>query len=53
VSLTLDATSTWVVTGTSYLTTLTDADTSYSNITCATVGCTVHIGTMSINPATN
>jgi hypothetical protein len=53
VNLTLDATSTWVVTGTSYLTTLTDADTSYSNITCATAGCTVHIGTMSISPATN
>jgi hypothetical protein len=53
VSLTLDATSTWVVTGTSYLTTLSDDDTSYGNITCATAGCTVHIGTMSINPATN
>jgi len=50
VSLTLDATSKWVVTGTSYLTTLTDADTTYSNITCATSGCAVHVGSSSINP---
>jgi len=31
-NLTLDSTSKWVVTGTSYLTSLTDADTTYSNI---------------------
>jgi len=30
----LDAASTWTVTGVSYLTTLTDADGTYSNITC-------------------
>jgi len=33
-TLTMDAASKWVVTGTSYLTDLTDADTTYSNITC-------------------
>jgi hypothetical protein len=52
VSLMLDAASKWVVTGTSYLTTLTDADTTYSNILCATAGCVVHIGSSSISPAT-
>jgi len=45
VALTLDATSKWVVTGTSYLTSLTDADTTYSNITCQTAGCSVYVGT--------
>jgi hypothetical protein len=53
VSLTLDAKSSWVVTGTSYLTSLTDADSSYSNITCATAGCKVYIGSSSISPSTN
>lgn len=48
VSLTMDAASTWVVTGTSYLTALTDADSSYSNITCQTSGCQVYIGTAEI-----
>jgi hypothetical protein len=32
VSLALDATSKWVVTGTSYLTSFTDADASFANI---------------------
>jgi hypothetical protein len=53
VSLTMDAASKWVVTGTSYLTTLTDADTTHSNITCATAGCVVYVGSSSISPATN
>jgi hypothetical protein len=48
VSLTLDAASKWVVTGTSYLTALTDADTSYDNITCQTSGCKVYVGTAEI-----
>jgi hypothetical protein len=43
VSLTMDKASKWVVTGTSYLTSLTDADTTYSNITCQTTGCTVYV----------
>ena len=43
VSLTLDSASKWAVTGTSYLTTLTDADTTYSNITCQTSGCKVYV----------
>lgn len=43
VSLTMDSASKWVVTGTSYLTTLTDADTTYSNITCQTSGCKVYV----------
>jgi hypothetical protein len=51
VSLTMDAASTWIVTGTSYLTSLTDSDTSYSNIKCATAGCLVYIGSSSISPA--
>jgi hypothetical protein len=51
VTLTLDSTSKWVVTGTSYLTTLTDADTTYSNITCATAGCKVYNGTTLISPS--
>ena len=53
VSLTLDAASKWVVTGTSYLTSLTDADTTYSNITCATAGCQIYNGTTLISPAAN
>jgi hypothetical protein len=44
VSLTLDASSKWVVTGTSYLTSLNDADSTYSNITCQTAGCKVYVG---------
>jgi len=43
-TLTMDATSHWVVTGTSYLGSLTDADTTYSNITCQTSGCKVYVG---------
>jgi hypothetical protein len=48
VSLTLDSASKWVVTGTSYLTALTDADSTYSNITCQTTGCKVYVGTTEI-----
>jgi hypothetical protein len=48
VSLTMDAASRWVVTGTSYLTALNDADTSYSNIVCQTSGCKVYVGTTEI-----
>jgi len=47
VGLTLDATSTWVVTGDSYLTTLNDAVSNYSNITCLT-SCTVYVGGVAI-----
>ena len=43
VSLTLDATSSWVVTGDSYLTGLTNAVTGNSNITCQTGGCHVYL----------
>ncbi|CAM3718261.1 hypothetical protein VA7868_02421 [Vibrio aerogenes CECT 7868] len=43
VSLTLDAESQWLVTGTSYLTSLTDTDTTYSNIRCATEDCKVYV----------
>ncbi|MGD0098682.1 MAG: Ig-like domain repeat protein [Terracidiphilus sp.] len=42
VSLTLDATSTWVVTGDSYLTSLTNSVTDNSNITCSNPG-TCHV----------
>jgi hypothetical protein len=49
VSLTLDASSTWVVTGTSHLTSLIDADSSYGNITCQTSGCKVYVGSTAIN----
>jgi hypothetical protein len=52
VALTLDSTSKWVVTGTSYLTTLTDGDSTYSNIVCKTAGCTVHVGSSTISPNT-
>jgi hypothetical protein len=44
VSLTIDSSSKWVVTGTSYLTSLTDDDATYSNITCQTSGCKVYVG---------
>ena len=50
VTLTLDTKSTRVVTGTSYLTKLTDAASSYSNILCETAGCKVHVGSSSISP---
>jgi len=50
VTLTLDASSKWVVSGNSYLTTLTDADATYSNITCQTAGCAVHVGTSTVSP---
>jgi hypothetical protein len=53
VSLTMDTASKWIVTGTSYLTALTDANTSYGNITCQTAGCKVYVGTTLISPATN
>jgi hypothetical protein len=43
VNLTMDAASRWSVTGTSYLSTLKDADTTYSNITCASSGCKVYV----------
>jgi len=49
VALTLDAASKWVVTGTSYLTSLTDADTTYSNITCQTAGCSVYVNGTAIS----
>ena len=48
VSLTMDAVSKWEVTGTSYLTALTDADGTYANITCQTAGCKVYVGTTEI-----
>ena len=45
VNLTLDATSTWVVTGDSYLTTLNNAVVGNSNITCYNTGqCSVYVG---------
>ncbi|MDR3727343.1 MAG: hypothetical protein P4K86_09905 [Terracidiphilus sp.] len=53
VSLTIDAASKWIATGTSYLTALTDANTSYGNITCQTAGCKVYVGTTLISPSTN
>jgi hypothetical protein len=40
------------VTGNSYLTALSDADASYSNITCETAGCVVTVGSKTVNPAT-
>jgi hypothetical protein len=49
VSLTLDAASKWVVTGTSYLTALTDAQSNYSNITCQTAGCKVYVNGTAIS----
>jgi hypothetical protein len=49
VSLTLDSSSKWIVTGSSYLTSLTDADQTYSNITCQTAGCKVYVGGTAIN----
>jgi len=44
VSLTLDSASRWIVTGTSHLTALTDADAGYHNITCQISGCKVYVG---------
>jgi len=45
VNMTIDATSTWVVTGNSYLTTLSNAVGDNSNITCYTPGqCSVTVG---------
>ena len=45
VNLTLDATSTWVVTGNSYLTTLSNAVIGNGNITCYSTGqCSVYVG---------
>ncbi len=53
-SLTLDPASYWRVTGTSYLTNLTesDGDTKYSNITCQTSGCQVYVNGTAISIAT-
>jgi hypothetical protein len=44
VKVTMDAASRWIVTGTSYLTTLTDADATHGNISCQTAGCRVYVG---------
>ncbi|MDQ5987604.1 MAG: hypothetical protein CSYNP_03349 [Syntrophus sp. SKADARSKE-3] len=44
VALNLDSSSKWVVTGTSYLTSLTNANSNNSNITCQTSGCKVYVG---------
>jgi hypothetical protein len=52
VALTLDAASKWVVTADSTLTSLTDADTTYSNIVCKTAGCKVYVGSNTLTPAT-
>jgi len=49
VALTLDSTSAWVVTANSYLTALTNADSTNSNITCQTSGCKVYVGGIAIN----
>ncbi|MES9944448.1 MAG: Ig-like domain-containing protein [Candidatus Thiodiazotropha sp.] len=49
VSLTLDAASQWVVTGTSYLTSLTNSDSSNSNIICETMGCQVYVNGSAID----
>jgi hypothetical protein len=49
VTLTLDAGSQWVVTGTSYLTSLTNEDSTNSNITCETSGCTVYVDGVEID----
>jgi len=43
VALSLDSASKWVAAGTSYLTSLTDADATHSNITCRTSGCKVYV----------
>lgn len=43
VNVTMDAASRWIVTGTSYPTTLTDADATYGNISCRTAGCKVYV----------
>jgi hypothetical protein len=43
VALALDATSRWIVTGTSYLTSLANADSANANITCQTAGCKVYV----------
>ncbi|MGD9169080.1 MAG: hypothetical protein PVI97_03355, partial [Candidatus Thiodiazotropha sp.] len=49
VTLTLDADSEWVVTGTSYLTSLTNSDSTNSNITCETSGCLVYVNETEID----
>jgi hypothetical protein len=49
VTLTLDADSQWVVTGTSYLTSLTNEDSTNSNIMCETSGCTVYVDGVEID----
>jgi hypothetical protein len=49
VTLTLDADSQWVVTGTSYLTSLTNEDSTNSNIICENSGCKVYVGGVEID----
>jgi hypothetical protein len=49
VSLTLDAASRWIVTGTSYLTSLTNSDSTNSNISCETSGCTVYVDGLALD----
>jgi hypothetical protein len=49
VSLTMDSASKWSVTGTSWLTSLSDGDTSYGNITCATTNCKVYVNGTAIS----
>jgi hypothetical protein len=48
VSLTMESASKWVVTGTSHLTSLNDADSTYSSITCKTSGCLIYVGVKEI-----
>ncbi|MGD9170780.1 MAG: hypothetical protein PVI97_12070, partial [Candidatus Thiodiazotropha sp.] len=49
VTVTMDAESQWVVTGTSYLTSLTNDDSTNSNIVCETSGCTVYVDGVEID----
>jgi hypothetical protein len=49
VTLTLDDDSQWVVTGTSYLTSLTNEDSNNSNITCKTSRCKVYVDGVEID----
>jgi hypothetical protein len=49
VTLTLDADSQWVATGTSYLTSLTNEDATNSNISCKTSGCKVYVDGVEID----
>jgi hypothetical protein len=49
VNLSLDADSQWVVTGNSYLTSLTNEDSTNSNISCKTPGCKVYVDGVEID----